>query len=140
MRNAGGILVGTAALLSACLGGADAPDWLVERKPLPLCGEIAVTDAGTPSDAESQRCMLAAWEGHGEAERIIHAVNENTGNEMAVYQRVHRNGTVEMFLDLGGGGDGRWERLRCDSLTRVPMPARDEDLYTLDACEQLPVP
>lgn len=140
MRNAVGILVGTAALLTACLGGVDAPDWVVERKPLPLCGEIAVADAGTPADRESQQCMLAAWEAHRDAERIIHAVNENTGDGMAAYQRVHRNGTIEMFLDFGGGGEGQWERLRCDAITRVPMPARDEDLYTLDACEQLPVP
>ncbi len=127
-------------MLTACLGGVDAPDWLIERKPLPLCGEIAVPDAGTPADLESEHCMLAAWEAHRDAERIVYAVNDNTGNDMAVYERVLRDGTVEMFLDFGGGGEGRWERLRCDAFSRVPMPARDEGLYTIDGCTQLPVP
>jgi len=66
-----------------------------------------------------------------------------SGAPMTSYIRVHENGVIEVFRNLGSdlGAPGAWERMRCRSLVAT-QGNRDplEGIFTLQDCEMLPVP
>ena len=131
-----------ASLASGCgLGSLPAPAWVTNRKPLPSCGEEVLDQEGI-GDAERQTCLLEAFrEGRG-AELVTNGQME-TGAPMTSYVRVHENGTVEMFLNLGDDplAPGAWERFRCEAVVPTePIRAPREGVFRLEGCEQLPVP
>jgi hypothetical protein len=116
----------------------NAPDWIVNRQPLPFCGEETVgPDGGHNLDA--RRCLLAAFESGGEGELISHATTIE-GDPRTQLTRVHANG-VEIFVDATSDrfGAGRWVRLTCQSLTAVD-DATAAPVFTEDECEEQPIP
>jgi hypothetical protein len=136
-------------LLSALLVGCGLlapvpPDWVANRNPLPSCGRFA---EGDPQELAAQRCLLDAYR-EGRGAELITTSTRPTGHLMTSYVRVHENGTIEMFHDMGIGWSepGAWERFRCEALVpssegvQAQPPVADRFMYTLEGCEQLPVP
>ena len=142
MRVVGGGLAAASLLLAGCgvLQG-DVPEWITNRQPLPQCADGPIDANGPDADA-AQVCMLDAHRA-GRGAELVTAGEMATGDPMVSYVRVHENGTIEMFLNLGAdpSAPGAWERFRCEDL--VPsggVRGPDESLFSLGGCEQLPVP
>ncbi|HET9416674.1 MAG TPA: hypothetical protein VFP30_03960 [Candidatus Limnocylindria bacterium] len=131
-----------AAMVAGCEGFAPPmPDWIVNRQPLDSCAEGIVED-GSPEAEVAQRCMLDAY-GDGRGAELVTSGQMETGDPMTTYLRVHRNGTIEVFRNLGGdpNAPGAWERMRCENLVPTDLvrgPA--EGAFTVTGCEMLPLP
>jgi hypothetical protein len=134
---------GLAALLITGCGifQPGVPAWVANRQPLPACAAGAV-EAESPEADAGQQCLLDAFlEGRGA--ELITAGEMETGDPLVSYVRIHENGTVEMFLNLGDDplAPGAWERFRCeDVIPSGPSDVQAPGSFALDACEQLPVP
>ena len=117
------------------------PEWITNRQPLEGCADGVIT-ADSPEAAAAQRCMLEAFRA-GRGAELVTSGEMETGEPLTSYLRVHENGTVERFLNLGDDplAPGAWERMRCEELVptaSVRGPA--EGVFTLVGCEQLPIP
>ena len=129
----------------ALLVGCDAltepmPHWVVNRQPLDGCGD-GIVEADSPEAEAAQMCMLEAFRARQGAE-LVTSGEMATGDPLTSYVRVHENGTIEMFHNLGDypSAPGAWERFRCEELA----PPRQDDpvpgTFTIGGCEMLPVP
>ncbi len=132
---------GLVALLLAGCGilPSGVPDWVTNRQPLPACS-AGVVDVDSPEAEAGQKCLLDAFlEGRGA--ELVTAGRMETGDPLVSYVRIHENGTVEMFLNLGDDpfAPGAWERHRCEDLLRTD-PEDVREGFTLAGCEPLPVP
>jgi hypothetical protein len=140
MRLAVGLILG--ALVAGCDAFAPpVPDWILNRQPLEACAE-GIVDGGGPQATAGERCLLDAYRAGRGAELVMSGAMAS-GAPMTSYFRVHENGVVEVFRNLGSDPDapGAWERMRCRSL--VPTEGiRDpfEGVFTLEDCEMLPIP
>lgn len=135
--------IGLVALLVAGCGivDPDVPDWVANRLPLDACAEGSV-DVDAPEALAGQRCLQDAFR-TGRGAELITIGELSTGAPLTSYVRVHENSTIEVFLNLGAdpSAPGAWERFRCEDLVpadNVRGPA--EGVFTLDGCEQLPIP
>ena len=139
MRTGAGLAV---VILAGCgILQPGVPDWVANRQPLDGCAD-GVISAESPEAAAAQECMLEAFRA-GRGAELVTSGEMATGEPLVSYVRVHENGTVEMFLNLGDDplAPGAWERHRCDALVptdRVPGPG--EGAFTLNGCEPLPIP
>jgi hypothetical protein len=132
MRVGAGVAV--AMLLAGCgFLPSREPEWFTNRMPLQSCG--TEVEAENP-DVAARQCLLEAYRAGRGAELITRGQME-TGEPLTSYLRVHENGTIEMFLNLGAdpSAPGAWERFRCEAL----VPDRDR-VFIQEDCEQLPVP
>jgi len=131
-----------AVLASGCgMLPPSVPDWIANRQPLDSCAD-GVIAADSPETAAAERCMLDAFRA-GRGAELVTSGEMATGEPLTSYVRVHENGTVEMFLNLGDDpfAPGAWERFRCEGL--VPndvVRGAVEGVFTLEGCELLPVP
>jgi hypothetical protein len=130
-------------LLAGCadLFLPEPPEWIVNRKPLEACAEGVVEDGSAEAEV-AQRCMLEAYR-DGRGAEIVTSAEMETGDPMTSYLRVHENGTIEVFRNLGRDptAPGAWERMRCETLVPTELvrgPA--EGAFTLTGCEMLPIP
>jgi hypothetical protein len=132
----GGVLTAAVLLLAGCgILQPALPDWVVNRQPLDACAD-GVAEADSPEARAGQACLLDAYRsGHGA--ELVTAGSMETGEPMTSYLRVHENGTVEMFLNLGDdpSAPGAWERFRCEELVADPVT-----VFVQHDCEQLPIP
>jgi len=139
MRAAAGLAV---AILAGCgILQPGVPEWVANRQPLEGCAD-GVIAAESPEAAAAQQCMLAAFRA-GRGAELVTSGEMATGDPLTSYVRVHENGTIEMFLNLGDdpAAPGAWERFRCEAL--VPndvVRGAVEGVFTLEGCEQLPIP
>ena len=135
----------TAGLAGLLLSGCavlqpGVPGWVANRQPLEACA-VGVVSAGSAESAAGQQCILDAYRDRRGAE-LITAGEMATGDPLVSYLRVHENGTIEMFHNLGDdpSAPGAWERFRCEELA----PPRQDDpvpgTFTIGGCEMLPVP
>jgi hypothetical protein len=91
------------------------PEWVVNRQPLPSCGEETYADGET--NLEARQCLLEAFRDGRGAEMI--STQQITAERVVThYLRVHENGTIERFTDatrdpLTSGG---WTRERCGEM------------------------
>jgi hypothetical protein len=133
---------GLAALLVTGCGmlQPDLPDWVANRQPLDACA-AGVVSADGPEERAAQRCMLEAFRS-GRGAELVTAGEMATGDPLVSYLRVHENGTIEMFLNLGDdpSAPGAWERFRCEELAPPREGDPDPRIFTIGGCEQLPVP
>jgi hypothetical protein len=130
-------------LLAGCadLFLPEPPEWIVNRQPLAGCAD-GIVQEGSPEAETAEVCMLDAFRA-GRGAELVTAGQMETGDPMTSYLRVHENGTIEIFRNLGGGvsAPGNWERMRCESLVPTEVvrgPA--EGAFTLTGCEMLPIP
>ena len=123
------------------------PDWVVNRQPLPSCGEEVLAQ-GEAGNREMRTCLLEAFQA-GEAAELITTQPSIEGDPITRYIRVHDNGVVEIFHDATRDrfGSGEWERLTCARLVAVeemddqPGEAWPADMVFIEEdCEFLPVP
>ena len=140
MRIAAGLML--AALVAGCDAFAPpVPDWIVNRQPLDACAE-GIVDAGGARAMAGERCLLDAYRA-GRGAELVSSGAMASGAPMTSYVRVHENGVVEVFRNLGSdpGAPGAWERMRCRELVPTEVD-RDplEGVFTLEDCEMLPVP
>ncbi len=140
MRAAAGL---AAAVLAACGVLQPAlPDWVANRQPLEGCAP-GIVEVDSPEAAAGEQCMLDAFR-VGRGAELVTAGEMATGEPLTSYVRVHENGTVEMFLNLGDDprAPGAWERIRCEELVPTePGPDPVEGgVFTIKGCEQLPLP
>jgi hypothetical protein len=117
------------------------PDWIVNRQPLPSCGE-EVLEQGQAGDVEMRTCLLEAYR-DGRPAELISTFPTIEGDPITQYIRVHENGVVEIFVDATRDrfGSGAWERMVCDELT--PVDEADDQsgrVFVEAGCEVLPVP
>jgi len=139
MRAAAGLAV---VILAGCgILQPGVPDWVTNRQPLDGCAD-GVIAADSPEVAAAQQCMLDAFQA-GRGAELVTSGEMATGEPLTSYVRVHENGTVEMFLNLGDdpSAPGAWERMRCDELVPTAIvrgPA--EGVFTVEGCEMLPIP
>ena len=135
------------ALASLLLAGCadvllpEPPEWIVNRQPLAGCAD-GIVQAGSREAETAELCILDAFHA-GRGAELVTAGQMATGDPMTSYVRVHENGTIEMFHNLGGGlsEPGAWERMRCESLVPTDVvrgPA--EGAFTLTGCQMLPLP
>lgn len=140
MRLAGWLML--ALLVAGCEDFAPPmPDWIVNRQPLDGCAEGVVED-GSAEAARAQQCMLEAYR-EGRGAELITTGEMETGDPMTTYLRVHRNGTIEMFHNLGSdpSAAGSWERMRCETLVPTELVRGPTDgAFTVTGCEMLPLP
>lgn len=118
-----------------------APDWVANRQPLEACAD-GVVEADSPEAIAGQACLFQAYR-NGRGAELITSGRMETGASLVSYVRVHENGTVEMFLNLGDdpSAPGAWERFRCEELASIePEDPQPSGLFTLTGCDQLPVP
>jgi hypothetical protein len=130
-------------LLAGCadLFLPEPPEWIVNRQPLAGCAD-GIVQEGSPEADAAEGCMLDAFRA-GRGAELVTAGHMATGDPMTSYLRLHENGTIEIFRNLGGAGaaPGSWERMRCESLVPTePVPEPGEGSFTLEGCEMLPVP
>jgi hypothetical protein len=129
-------------VLAGCEGFTEpVPDWVANRQPLEACAD-GVVAAESPEAEAGQACILDAYRS-GRGAELVTAGEMETGAPLTSYVRVHENGTLEMFLNLGADptAPGAWERFRCEAL--VPTDGvRDpgEGVFTVEGCEMLPIP
>jgi hypothetical protein len=130
------------ALLAGCgLLPAAQPDWVVNRTPLPACGEERLTRGDT--NVEARECLLDAFAAGRGAELIsTEAITE--GREVTRYLRVHENGTIEVFTDWTRDalGPGTWERETCGQMLSAEE-VRDvwiEEVFIILDCQDQPLP
>jgi hypothetical protein len=146
MRTAAALLV--AVIASGCgLLPSAPPDWVVNRNPLPSCGEETL-EQGELEDVGARTCLLQAFQEGRAAELISQSVTIE-GDPITRYVRVHENGVVEVFVDATRDrfGSGEWERLRCEALVPVEQVNDPPDLvlparmvFVEDGCAHEPVP
>ena len=117
-----------------------APDWVTNREPLPACGGGLVRVDGPEADS-ARACLLEAFRERDGAE-LVTIGEMATGDPLVSYVRVHENGTVEMFLNLGDdpSASGAWERFRCEDLVANETLRGADGVFSLEGCEQLPLP
>lgn len=138
-----------AAALTGCgLFAGPAPAWVVDRQPLPSCGE-EVLGQGDAGDAEARSCLLEAFR-EGRGAELVSTRPTIEGDPVTRYVRVHPNGVVEIFVDATRDrfGSGEWERLRCERLVPIEEIRDDrpdlefaaESVFVEIGCEVLPVP
>lgn len=132
----------TAMLLAGCgVIPSGQPEWVANRKPLPLCGEETVSRGDT--DVEARQCLYQAYQAGSDAELIsTEAITE--GRRITRYMRVHANGTIEVFTDATGDplGSGEWERETCGQLLGAEE-VRDvwvEEVFIILDCAEQPIP
>jgi hypothetical protein len=132
MRLAAAVIA--AVVIAGC--GTLQPDWVVNRLPLPSCGE-EVLEQGEAADAEVRTCLLDAYLA-GRGAEMISTQPTIEGDPITRYIRVHENGVVEIFVDATRDqyGSESWERLRCEAL----LPVEDANVFVENGCEQLPLP
>jgi hypothetical protein len=131
-----------AAFVAGCgLLPTGLPDWVVNRKPLPACGEEQLVRGDT--NLEARQCLFDAFDAGRDAELIsTEAITE--GREVTRYMRVHENGTIEIFTDttrdtLQAGG---WKRETCGQMLSAE-DVRDvwiEEVFIILGCEEQPIP
>ena len=133
-------------MLAALLAGCDAfappvPDWVVNRQPLDACAEGIVDEDG-PQARAGERCLLDAYRA-GRGAELVTSGAMASGAPAKSFYRVHENGVVEVFRNLGSdpAAPGAWERMRCQTLVPTGVD-RDplEGVFTLEDCEMLPIP
>lgn len=117
------------------------PDWVANRQPLEGCAAGVIAADGPRAEA-ARICVLDAFR-DGRGAELVTTGEMATGEPLTSYVRVHENGTVEMFLNLGDDprAPGAWERFRCEAL--VPNDAFRgpvDSVFSLDGCELLPLP
>ena len=111
------------------------PDWITNRQPLDECAD-GVVEVESPAARAGKACLLDAYRS-GRGAELVTASRMETGEPLTSYLRVHENGTIEMFLNLGDdpSAPGAWERFRCEELVANPVM-----VFVQEGCEQLPVP
>jgi hypothetical protein len=132
----GGVLATAVAILAGCgIVQPGLPDWVVNRQPLEACADGVVVADG-PEARSAKACMLEAFRS-GRGAELVTGGQMESGEPLVSYLRVHENGTVEMFLNLGDdpSAPGAWERFRCEELVADPVL-----IFVQEGCEQLPVP
>jgi len=132
----GGVLAAALLLLAGCgILQPAVPDWVVNRQPLDACAD-GVVEVDSPEARSGQACVLEAYRS-GRGAELVTAGRMETGEPLTSYLRVHENGTIEMFLNLGDdpSGPGAWERFRCEELVANPVM-----IFVQEDCEQLPIP
>jgi hypothetical protein len=129
-------------LLTGCTVLSTAqPQWVVNRQPLPSCGEEVVERGDT--DVEARQCLLDAFRAGTGGELITtQLIGEN--GQITRYLRVHENGTIEVFIDATQNpvGSGTWERETCGAMLGADE-MRDvwvEEVFVILNCESQPVP
>jgi hypothetical protein len=136
-----------AAILVTGCGLLPAPDWVVNRRPLPSCGE-EMLEQGEGGDVALRTCLLEAYQ-EGRPAELVSTQPTIEGDPITRYIRVHENGVVEIFHDATRDrfGSGGWERLVCDRLVPVaeandpPDNVFAETMVFIEVgCEALPVP
>ena len=136
-----------AAVVLAGCGLLVAPDWVVNRHPLPSCGE-EVLEQGEAGDVDARTCLLEAYE-EGLPAELISTQPTIEGDPITRYIRVHENGVVEIFVDSTRDrfGSSEWERLRCEMLVPVDDANDPPDLvfpadmvFVEDGCVPEPIP
>lgn len=136
MRRAHAGLALAALLIAACgVLQPAVPDWIANRQPLDACAD-GVVEEDSPEARSGKACLLEAY-GSGRGAELVTAGRMETGEPLTSYLRVHENGTIEMFLNLGDdpGAPGAWERFRCEELAANPVT-----VFAQEGCEQLPIP
>ena len=129
-------------MLAGCgLLPAQQPQWVVNRKPLPACGEEVVERGDT--DIEVRQCLLDAFRAGQDGELITTQPTAQDG-QVTRYLRVHENGTIEMFIDATQDplGSGTWERETCGQMLGADE-VRDvwiEEVFVVLDCQSQPVP
>jgi hypothetical protein len=142
-----GLLAAVAVVAGCGVLPSVPPDWVVNRNPLPSCGEERL-DQGGARDVAARTCLLEAFQ-EGRAAELISTGPTVEGDPITRYIRVHENGVVELFIDASRDrfGSGRWERVRCEALVPVEQvndppdlffPA--EEVFVEDGCAPEPVP
>ena len=136
-----------AAVLAVILGGcgllpSEQPDWVVNRQPLPPCGEERQVRGDT--DVDARQCLLEAYREGREAE-LISTAAITEGREVTRYLRVHENGMIEVFTDSTRDtlvADAGWERETCGQMLAAEE-VRDvwiEEVFIILDCESQPIP
>ena len=94
------------------------PQAVVDRDPLPFCGEES---NGVPN-AAARECFARAVVAGGKAEFIKHVV-ASEGDQMVLLYRHVGTGSMEIWQDMGvtTNVDHRWQHLWCD-LTLLTAP------------------
>src|SRR5919106_1454468 len=137
-------LPAVALLLAGCeMLPSMPPDWVVNRNPLPSCGE-EVLGQGQAGDGAARTCLLEAFQ-EGRPAELISTQSTIEGDPITRYLRVHENGVVEIFVDgtRDRFGSGHWERMRCQGLVAVEEASAElpaETVFLEDRCELLPAP
>lgn len=117
------------------------PDWIVNRQPLAACAD-GIVEAESPEAEAGQTCILEAFRA-GRGAELVTSGEMATGAPLTSYVRVHENGMIEMFLNLGAdpAAPGAWERFRCEELIPTEVVRGPVDgVFTLGSCDQLPIP
>jgi hypothetical protein len=129
------VLTGCGALSTA------QPEWVVNRNPLPACGEEVVERGDT--DVEARQCLLDAFRA-GTGGELITTQPSGQDGRVTRYLRVHENGTIEVFIDATQDptGSGTWERETCGQMLGADE-VRDvwvEEVFVILNCESQPIP
>lgn len=134
---AAAVLAGVLATGCGLLPSAP-PEWVVNRNPLPSCGE-EVLEQGEVGDVEARTCLLEAYQ-EGRAAELVSTFPTIEGDPITRYVRVHENGVVEIFHDAtrDSFGSGEWERIRCEAL--IPAADPPGQVFLENGCTQEPVP
>ena len=117
------------------------PEWIVNRQPLAACAD-GIVEAESPEAEAGQTCILEAFRA-GRGAELVTSGEMATGAPLTSYVRVHENGMIEMFLNLGAdpAAPGAWERFRCEELIPTEVVRGPFDgVFTLGSCDQLPIP
>lgn len=122
------------------------PAWVVDRDPLPACGQENV-GLGDGYDSVARRCLLDAFQ-TGRGGELISRGTTIEGDPITRYTRVHDDGSVEVIVDATRDdyGSGEWERLHCDRLITVEEAEEpgtsfpEEMVFIEDGCEFAPIP
>ena len=129
-------------VLTGCnLLSTEQPQWVVNRNPLPPCGEEVVERGDT--DVEARQCLLDAFRAGTGGELITTQATGEDG-QVTRYLRVHENGTIEVFTDATEDplGSGSWERETCGQMLGADE-VRDvwvEEVFVILNCESQPIP
>jgi hypothetical protein len=130
------------ALVAGCgLLPAAQPDWVVNRTPLPSCGEEQLVRGDT--NVEARQCLFEAFEA-GRGAELISTEAITAGREVTRYLRVHENGTIEVFTDRTRDSLSAepWDRETCGQMLSAE-DVRDvwiEEVFIILDCQDQPLP
>jgi hypothetical protein len=140
--------LGAAVALAGCgLVPETPPDWVVNRQPLPLCGEEG--EDGRAFDIPVRSCLLDAFRDGASAE-MISTETTMEGDPITRIIRVHENGVVEMFVDWTRDhfSSKSWEREVCEELVSVDEANanyefdvyNEDEVFIGEGCREEPMP
>lgn len=114
-----------------------APAEVLERKPLPFCGEEQISVSETGHNVQGRQCFWSAYQAGLPAE-FISQRRTVEGDPITELFRLLPEGGIELFIDSREDrfSTRKWLRVECSSLTLLP-DAPGQPSFAVDDCVEV---